>query len=470
MLSLHPTPEQRGSRRSVFLAVSFTALLCIMVLLAAAVWKNARTAQGRIAALHETHLRAGAALSAVRANAYLIGILTRDYLLDGDPTQTERYVSELMRIRQITNEQFKILESLAEPGQKAAVERLKEQFDRYWDPTEVALDWTPEEKRAQRVAMLRQRLGRRKEVFALATEVERLLTANFERERERIGAAEREFGISLGWLSAGALLLGAAVAVSTLVHLRRLEGQSQRAESELRRLSGQLRSAQEQERKFLSRELHDQVGQMLTAVRMELSHLARLHGNADSEVSARIAAAKGVIEEALRMVRNIAMLLRPSMLDDLGLVPALQWLIREMTRSSGIVTESWIAPELDRLPEAHRTCIYRVVQEALTNAVRHSAASRIQVKFLLEMGELRGWITDNGRGFDARRTPKALGLLGMEERVRELGGTLIIDSEPGKGTRIELRLLVPETPKEGDDSDSDSGRSRHCAGRVETST
>src|SRR5262249_9071988 len=154
-----------------------------------------------------------------------------------------------------------------------------------------------------------------------------------------------------------ALLLGLVIAGGTLARLLKLERQSQQAESELRLLSGQIRTAQEQERKYLSRELHDQVGQMLTGLRMELAGIARIHGDSESEVSSRIARAKGTVEQTLRIVRNIAMLLRPSMLDDFGLVPALAWLSKEVARSSGIEIHSNIDPAADRLPDALRTCI-----------------------------------------------------------------------------------------------------------------
>ncbi len=158
--------------------------------------------------------------------------------------------------------------------------------------------------------------------------------------------------------------------------LLRLELQSQRAESALRLLSGQIRTAQEEERKYLSRELHDQVGQMLTGLRMELAGMGKIHGEADSELSSRIVRAKGTVEQTLNIVRNIAMLLRPSMLDDLGLTPALVWLAKEVSRSSGIEIEVDIDPATDALPDAYRTCLYRVFQEALTNLSRHSEAKK----------------------------------------------------------------------------------------------
>ena len=432
-------------RRPVLLAVGFTALLLIIAASAFAVWRNARNAQARVAALHEAHSKAASALSAIRANVELIGILTRDYLLDEDPTQAGRYVADLNRIRKATEDDFRELDS---PGQdqeqKIALRKLRAEFEAYWDPTEIALDWTPAEKRAQRRQVLRERVRKREEVFALAAEVEQLITANFRGERERITSADREFRSSLGWTAAIALLLGFVIAAVTVLRMVRLEHQSRIAESELRRLSGQIRTAHEQERRSLSRELHDQVGQLLTGLKMELAGMARIHGQAESDLSLRIARAKGTVEQTLRIVRNIAMLLRPSMLDDLGLAPALAWLTREMSRSSGIEITAEIDPALDSLPDTHRTCLYRVVQEAVTNAIRHSGAHRIAVSIKPEAGFVVATITDDGRGFAvAAIKQKGLGLVGMDERARELGGNMRIESLPGRGARVQVRLPHP---------------------------
>ena len=239
------------------------------------------------------------------------------------------------------------------------------------------------------------------------------------------------------------------------------------AESQLRLLSGQLRTAQEQERKYLSRELHDQVGQLLTGVRMELAGIARLHADPESELSTRITRAKGTVEQTLRVVRDIAMLLRPSMLDDLGLAPAIAWLLKETGRAGGFETRADIDPVADQLPEAHRTCVYRVFQEALTNASRHSGASTLEVSLKKAGDAILGTIADNGHGFErSPRTARGLGLLGMEERVKELGGSIRISSTR-KGTTIDFRLPVPTHKESDDDQDSDSGRSRDRASRAE---
>ena len=147
-----------------------------------------------------------------------------------------------------------------------------------------------------------------------------------------------------------ALLFGLAVAAAAFSRMLSLERSSQISATELRRLSGQIRTAQEMERKHLSRELHDQVGQMLTGLRMELTNVARLHADSESEVSARIARAKGIVEQTLGIVRNIAMLLRPSMLDDLGLTPALAWLAKETSKSTGMEVALKSTPPSTRSP------------------------------------------------------------------------------------------------------------------------
>lgn len=459
------------TRKPIFLAFGFTAFLLVLAASAFLVWRNATQAQARASALHEAHMHAGAALSSIRSNVYLIGILTRDFLLDSEAGQSEHYVQQLNAIRLNTVENFRELAALGQDdaAQHAAIAKLQREFEAYWDPTEIALDWTPMEKRLQRSKVLQARVRRREEVFALTSQVEQLITANYLRERERITSSDQEFRSSLGWTAAIALLLGLVIAAVTLTRMRDLERHSLAAESELRRLSGQIRMAQEQERKFLSRELHDQVGQMLTGLRMELASLARVHPSGD-EFASRIASAKSTVEQTLGIVRNIAMLLRPSMLDDLGLTPALRWLIKEISRSSSIEIQADIDPTLDSLPDAHRTCLYRVVQEALTNSSRHSGASRVDVTLWTGDGWVNGVISDDGRGFQrAAQGPDGLGLLGMEERARELGGNIRIESAPGRGTRVEVRLPRPVRPGVANDQDTDSGRSRDRSDRVEAS-
>jgi signal transduction histidine kinase len=468
-------------RRSILLTVAFAGLLLIIGGSALAVWRNSTTAQARVAALHNAHLEAGNALASIRANVYLTGILTRDYLLDPDPGHASQYAGQFLNIRRGTEDSFRVLEASAQNAEeKVALERLRREEETYLDPTRIILDWTPQEKNVRRAAFLQERVHRREEIVALATRVERMMTENFSTERERITKSDEDFRSSLAWTTGIALLLGLGIAGVTLARMIALERHSQVAESELRRLSAQLRTAQEQERTYLSRELHDEVGQMLTGLRMELSAMGRMSADADSELSSRITHAKGIVENTLGIVRNIAMLLRPSMLDDLGLTPAVAWLVKETSRSSGMEFETNVDPALNLLPDTHRTCLYRVAQEALTNISKHAGAHKVEVSLKIVGGWVVGTIADDGCGFDTRAiTREGLGLAGMEERLRELGGHLRVISVPGEGTRLEFRLPVPKAAEgivaektvaeSQHDSHSDRGRSRHRPDRLETS-
>ncbi|HVW09813.1 MAG TPA: sensor histidine kinase [Bryobacteraceae bacterium] len=427
-------------RRSILLALAFASLLLITGGAAFAVWRGVGNAQREVAALHQSHLEAGDALASIRANVFLSGILTRDYLLDTDPSHDERYARQFDQIRTSTERNFrKLAESETNQPEKAAIEQLRLQVNDYWDPTQIALDWSPEEKAARRSAVLQERVRHREEIVELATQLEDLMSANFMAERARITSADDRFRSLLAWTAALALLLGAAITVVTVTHIVALERKSAAADAELRRLSAQIRVAQEQERRELSRELHDQAGQMLTGLRMELASIA--YGAGEEEFNERVSHAKGIVEQTLRVVRNIATMLRPSMLDDLGLVAALGWLVRDVKRSTGMEVQAQIEPSLDNLPDTECTCIYRVVQEAMTNAARHSGASRIDVVIGFSGAEAIGSVSDNGQGFEAPAGRRiGLGLIGMEERLLELGGSLRVVSSPGNGTRIEFRV------------------------------
>lgn len=452
-------------RTSILLAFAFTGLLTIIGAAAVAIWYGAGSAQREVNALHSTHLAAGDALATIRANVFLAGILTRDYLLDPDPSTSARYAAQFDTIRNDTDRSFRTLVASSQGDEeRRTLNELRKEVSGYWDPTTTALNWTSLQKAANRTAFLQDRIRHREEIVELAGRVEQLMSANFAAEKSRITSANARFESSLGWTTGVALLLALGIAGATLARMISLEHQSATAEMELRRLSGQIRMAQEQERRFLSRELHDQAGQMLTGLRMELASLSR--NSSEDEFTTRVSHAKGIVDQTLRVIRNIAMLLRPSMLDDLGLASALGWLVRDITRSGGMEIHAEIDPDIDSLPDAQCTCTYRVVQEALTNAARHSGGRNIDLTVSADDGGVSGAVVDDGQGFHVAAAKRAgagyavkgLGLIGMEERIRELGGTLRVSSAPGRGTRVEFRLPRPQDPSPGPASDSFAAR------------
>jgi signal transduction histidine kinase len=219
-----------------------------------------------------------------------------------------------------------------------------------------------------------------------------------------------------------------------------------KARGELQTFTARLEQAQEEERRKLSRDLHDEFGQTMAAALVELSRIQNEMID-DGETRAQLARVKQELESSMRSIRDIALVLRPSMLDDLGLVPALRWQGREVARRSGLAVRVETDDDGKFLPDAYRTCIYRIVQEALHNIVKHASARFAVVTFKWTRDALYLAIVDDGKGFRPA-TEKGMGLLGIEERVSRLAGHLDVSSSPGKGTSIHVTLPIPADEKE----------------------
>ena len=212
-----------------------------------------------------------------------------------------------------------------------------------------------------------------------------------------------------------------------------------RSREELEALSRRMVEVQEAERQSISRELHDEVGQTLGALLVDVGQLSNVVPPGDALVKEQIARIKGAAEAAVRAIRDMALLLRPPMLDDLGLLPALEWQARETSRRSDMEVEVHAGELPGNLPDRVRTGIYRLVQEALQNAARHAHAKNARVVVKSDADKVEVEISDDGVGFQPERT-RGMGILGMEERVRQLGGTLDLKSAPGKGTTLRAAL------------------------------
>jgi len=214
-----------------------------------------------------------------------------------------------------------------------------------------------------------------------------------------------------------------------------------KAEDQLRRLSDSIIAGQEKERAAVARELHDEFGQVLTALSLDAAWLRDRLKSADPEGSRQAQSMCGLIDKAIDDIRGIATRLRPGALDNLGLVDALDWYIRDFEKRSRIrcVYRPHGAP---RIPDRAATAAYRIAQEALTNVARHSGASRVDISLRAEEGELHLSVEDDGMGLAPEQLgeSKGLGVIGMRERASLIGGTLSIGPGAGGGVRIDLRI------------------------------
>jgi len=432
-----------------FLAIAFGTLIVLIALSGLTQLQRAQRIFGEISSLHRRYQEGERILNEVRNEIHLSGVLVRDFLLDRSNLTAESYRRQLLEIRAATPNQLKALEEVLGGHEKEKLVQLQSELERYWDSLDPLFEWTPEQKLAFSTVFLRREvLPRRDAALGMAREIRELNRANLERQREEVEPKESELPLYVGKLLTVTLLLGLAVAAGSIYRISRLEQRSEAqraraeaAERELRSLSQQLLKAQEEERRVIARELHDEIGQMLTAQRMEIRNLRHVRTAPEAEFVARLEATVRLSEEALRAVRNLAMGLRPSMLDDLGLGPAVEWQAREFSRRFGVPVTVQLEGRLDTLPDQHRTCVYRVVQEALTNCARHAKAKEIRVSVHGGGDALAITIQDDGIGFNAAESRgRGLGLIGIEERVRELGGRFSVFSQPGKGTVLSAEI------------------------------
>jgi signal transduction histidine kinase len=423
--------------------VAALGLGSLVVLIAFSMLASSRKAQeiyAQLDQLNAHHQRVEANLRRLRSDVNLSGIFVRDYLLDVERERAPGYRERLSEFRDANIATLADLETLI--GRDDRITSLRLKLDDYWEAFDPLFEWTIYEKIMRSAQFLRREVvPRRDAVLAIAAEIETLNNANLDQQRAEVARRNVAFRDDLYRMLWQTVLMGLAVALVVVVRLRILEHRSEEAERQMRELSQQLVNAQEEERRNLSRELHDHVAQVLTGLRMGLGRVERLSG--DGLVRAGVAECKALVDDMFRTVRDLSLGLRPSMLDDFGLQAALEWHVRDFTRRYAINAELKMDGDFDALPDKHRTCVYRIIQEAMTNCVRHARAQSIRVDVSAGDGLLHVRVTDDGIGLNPARRRNGLGLRGIEERVKELQGSMTITQPPGSGTVLAVQLPLP---------------------------
>lgn len=230
---------------------------------------------------------------------------------------------------------------------------------------------------------------------------------------------------------------------------RKAEQELEESYKAIRKLTAHLQNIREEERAHMAREIHDELGQQLTVLKMDISWINKKIGIQDEPVKARMKELLVMLDETVKSVRRISSELRPSLLDDLGLTAAMEWQLTEFEKRFEIKTHFKPDDAEIKLPESMKTALFRIFQESLTNVARHSKAKKVTISLILHNSSIVLSVVDNGVGFDKQNSigKKTLGILGMQERTAMLGGIYEISGKPGKGTKVVVRIPLTDNNK-----------------------
>ena len=434
--------EKRRKPSWLILSLGFGGLLICIVAAAVDTLVTLQRVRDAEAHARKAFVARLSGLDQIRAQIYLSGTYVRDLLLSPDPDTAKAQATHLATLKHETYQALDAYGRELEPEEREPFLALRNQIDAYWKVLDATIGWSPQERNRLRLSFFYNELvPRRTTMLQIADRIASVNELGLTRSEDRSAASADSLRRYLIWTFVGTLAGGLVLALLTIGFTLRLERELDLRRADLQELSTLLLRAQENERRSLARELHDEIGQSLSAILMETEGAE--FADPAGKVRGHLDSIKGLAEKTVNQVRDLALLLRPSMLDDLGLAPALNWHARETSKRTGLNVAVSADDAIDGLPDEHRTCIYRLVQEAVNNAVRHANARAVEVSVRKDGQKVNVTVQDDGAGFDTRFM-RGLGLLGMEERVRRLGGRLKISSEPGRGTLVHAVLPVAE--------------------------
>ena len=434
----------------MLLISGFGGLLALMAIAGLDAMRILRTIQNRNEGIRAEFLARNRLLNQIRSDLYVSGTFVRDYLLEPESEKAEAHRTSLQTAQRDMDLALKHYGANVTQTDRTPFLNLEHELTRYWQVLQPVLLWGAAERRVHGYAFLRDEVyPRRTAMLGLADQIGAVNERQLNMGNIQVSSLFSQFRLRLGMTLLATLLPGALLAGYSMRRILLLEREAEarfleaaHARMELKELSVRLVEVQENERRVISRELHDEVGQSLAALVLGLGNLAAALPTAASSAIAQLSELKLLAATSVGVVRDITLLLRPSMLDDLGLVPALQWQAREVSKRSGIdvtVVEENVS---DELPDEHKTAIFRVVQETLHNCEKHSGAKHARVTVRQQRDALLLSVQDDGRGFTPQ-TNTGLGLRGMRERIENLGGILNVESETDHGSLITVRLPFP---------------------------
>jgi signal transduction histidine kinase len=417
-------------------------------------------------AINRRYMNAQELLSTIRAQLLIGSVYARDALLDPNPASAGTYRQQLQNTYVAVDAALdRYVPVLNTPAEHARIARLRQEVGSFRATILEVLERKGLQDFTDARLLLQRRVVPKREVVIRASEeVQALNREAFVQQQDRLADVYRVMQRRV-WQQLG-LALVASLAIALLAslyagrlesHLRRQRARDAQNTQDLQRLSAKLITAQEEERRSIARELHDEVGQVLTAIKMELA-VAQTAIEASGAPARVLEDARVITEGALQTVRDLSHLLHPAMLDDLGLAAALDWYLRGVSKRYDLRAELRHEGMHERLVVETEAAAFRIVQEALTNVVKHARASACRVHLIRRAEVLHITIEDDGIGFDMTGSQsggrRGLGLVGIRERVAHLRGSLRIERGETSGTRIVVELparsRVPSDCGEGD--------------------
>ncbi len=437
------------------LAIGFCVTLGLWLYTGYAFTQRIETVRRDAAEVASRYTRAQELLSTVRAQVLLSSVRVRDALLNPEPAAVSEYRNQMDASYRIITMALADYEPVMGSGVESdQIRKLRDEVEQFHDTSKGVLSAAAgRSPAAVREILNRSIVPRREAALTISEEVQALNRRAFIQQQSDIAEIHRVAELQSRRNLGVALVIGLGVLLMTSWYAGRLESQLRlqmerdaRISRELRNTATKLMTAQEEERRTIARELHDEVGQVLTAIKVELS-LAQRSIEAGGGSAAPLVEAQTITDGALQTVRNLTQLLHPSALDDLGLPAAIDASLRGLARRQNIHAELHQMGMADRLPRDVEVAAYRIVQEAITNVAKHAQATQCQVRLTHLADRLVVEVQDNGVGFNPQeegRVERGLGLVNVRERTARLGGTFSMLSSPGHGTR-----LVVELPERG---------------------
>jgi signal transduction histidine kinase len=449
----------RALSRRAALRAGYAAVIAVLVFAAIEAYRIQSSVSVQHLEIYRHYVEQDATVAILRRNLWLAGTYVRDFFIQTTPQQGQVLEEQLKALRV---EDDAALDKLAHMGaNRAVLENIRKnlaEFRAIIEPLSLSMLNEPDERQFD--FLQREIVPRRGDLYTALLSIQAADQQRLQESEREFAAARRNAANRLLIILGLCVLLAMVVARSSLRHAENLEQkaelhfrQVEQARSELQELSARLLEIEEEDRRNLSRELHDEIGQALALLQIEISHAQGFLPAQPEVARERLRRARQLAEQTVQTVRDISLLLRPPLLDDLGLGPALQFQLEGFLRRSGITCEFTEEGVSEDLPDSVKTCVYRVVQEALHNCEKHSGAHNVRVRVEQSVDCLMAEIQDDGCGFlpgdggaPARR--RGLGLLGMRERASIAGGSLAVDSAPGRGARICLRIPLVAPHKE----------------------